>query len=73
MDLRFNYEKIRDEINRADFGYIDSESALAKDVKRRLHEHIDMILDLEKEKQQIDSLIQEQRAVLKKEAEKWGI
>lgn len=72
MDLRLTYDRLRHEIDRADFGTIDSE-ALIRDVKRGLHLQLDLIIELEAQKKEIDEKIKKERLNLKKMAEKWEI
>jgi hypothetical protein len=73
MDLRFSYDKIKDEIDRAYFSYLDNDSLLVRDIKRSMHAQVDAILELEKEKLEIDQKIKGHRNKLKTIAEKWEI
>ena len=73
MDLRFSYERIRDEISRADFEFLDSSSQLVKDIKARMHGHVDRIEELEKQKKDIDRCIKAERMMLKDLAESWDV
>ena len=73
MDLRFNYDHIRTQIDNADFGYLDEKSLLVQDIKRDMHMQIDIILELEKQKIEIENKIKARRLKLKEIAKKWDI
>jgi hypothetical protein len=73
MDLRFNYDHIRQQIDDADFGDLLNDSLLVKDIKRDMHSHIDVILELEKQKKELDRKIYRRRMMLKKLAKKWEV
>ena len=73
MDLRYSYEILRQEIDKADFGYVDSNSQLAKDIKSRMNGYIDAIEEMEEQKKMIDVKIKEYRMKLKRTAEEWEI
>ena len=67
------YDEIRKQIDRAEFGYIDSKSLLARDIKRDLHRHVDIITELMDQKKDIDRRIAEQRRLLKELSKKWDV
>ena len=73
MDLRFNYDHIRRQIDEADIAGLDPKSLLVRDIKRRMHQEIDAIEELEEQKKNIEVAIQLHRMALKKEAERWEI
>ena len=73
MDLRFDYDNIRLQIERSDFGYLDNTSSLVKDIKHDMNNIIDIILELENQKQEIDNRIKDYRLKLKEIAIKWEI
>jgi hypothetical protein len=74
MDFRYNYDTIRSEIERADFGeFIDNESALVKDIKRDMNMKIDIIEEYEKQIDILRGKIKEKRLELMEIATKWDI
>jgi hypothetical protein len=73
MDLRFNYEHIRQQIDSADFDPLDNDSLIVKDIKQRMHSHIDAIEELEEEKKEINTQINLRRLMLKDLADSWEI
>ena len=73
MDLRFNYDNIRRQIDNADWGYLDEKSLLVQDIKRDMNMQIDIILELEEQKIEIENKIKSRRLKLKEIAEKWDI
>ena len=73
MDLRFNYDHIRRQIDEADIMGFDPESTLVKHIKQDMYFHIDAILELEEQRRNIDRLIKKHRKELKDTASKWDI
>lgn len=74
MDFRFNYDNIRDQIDRADFGEnLDNDGALVKDIKRDMHHRIDRIEDYEKQIKELEYKIKHERARLMETAKNWDI
>lgn len=71
MDLRFNYDHIRAQIDSADIDLNDPDGLLAKDIKRRMHQHVDCILEYEQRIREFKAIIKEQRMSLKKLAADW--
>lgn len=59
MDLRFSYARLRDEI--------------VKDVRARMHRHIDAIEEYEKQIKEIETKIMAERTALKDLATAWKV
>lgn len=74
MDLRFNYDHIRLQIDTADFGdYLGNDSNIVKDIRKRMHLHIDTILSLEQKIKEYENMIKDERIALKELAEQWDV
>lgn len=65
---------LRDQIDKAKIGHdLDPNSQLVKDIKSRMHQHIDHILELEEQKIEISRKIKDERKMLKDLAKKWNV
>ena len=73
MDLRYNNEHIRAEIDRADFGVLEGDSQIVKDIKSRMHRHLDRMEELEEKIEEADREIKAERAMLKDLAVSWDV
>ena len=74
MDLRFNYDHIRQQIADADFGpHLNAWRTLVRDIRHGMNMQIDRIEELEKQKDDINIKIAECRSKIKETANQWEI
>ena len=73
MDLRFNYNTLRDQIDNNNSDLIGDDSLFASDIRNEGHGYIDMIEEFERQKEALDKKIFDYRMKLKEWAKKWEV
>ena len=73
MDLRYNNERLRCEIDRATFGVLDNDSQTVKDLKAMMHGHVNKVEEYEDQKKELNRKIKCERAMLKDLAISWDV